>query len=36
MLGAGEKENAKYNVLTEKKLERTGIQIHSSHSKYWH
>jgi len=31
-----EKENARYNVLTEQKLEHTGIEIHSSHSKYWH
>ena len=36
MLDAGEKENTKYNVLTEQKLERTGIQTHSSHSKYLH
>jgi len=41
MLGGGEKENVNYNVfteqvLTEQKLERAGIQIHSSHTKYWH
>jgi hypothetical protein len=36
MLGAGEKGNAKYDVLTEQQLECTGIQIHLSHSKYWH
>jgi len=36
MLGAGEKENAKCNVLTEQKFEHNGIQIHSSHTKYWY
>lgn len=36
LLGAGEKENAKFNVLTEQELEHSGIQIHSIHTKYWH
>jgi hypothetical protein len=36
MLGAGEKEIAKYNVLTEEKSKHTGTEICTSRSKYWH